>query len=331
MTALTRNENQWGFACGRVAVLEGRLIPYEFFMNLAGLERTDELFHRLQDTSLREHMVPGAVSWEDWSTIIDRYVHDTVISLRSNCPNPDLADIFTLSEDYLNLKRALQNRAGYPFNKSIFSEARLAEVASGATYLLPDCIRPAVASLASISGGEAENQLLADIVLDGAYLRHYRMLGMASGVPLVQRWVGLRVLSKALVALWRAARAGHSLKTYQQHFLPVGEADGVLNDVCAVPDPRSWGALVPGELRGFCEQAFEAAEDDQVSAFDLQSSNYLTAMARGVKLQTAGPERVAGYLWGLWVEAFNLKLVISGMLNKVEPGLLKSRIRETYV
>ena len=331
MTALTRSENKWGFACGRVAVLEGRLIPHEFFLNLAGLERAEDLFHRLQDTSLREHMVPGALSWEDWSTIIDRYVHDAVLSLRRNCPNPDLVDIFTLSEDYLNLKRAVQNRPGYPFNKSVFSEARLAQVASGMTRLLPDCIRPALASLAATPGGDAENQLLADIVLDGAYLRHYEVLGAASGAPLVKEWVHLRVLGRALVALWRAAGAGHSLKLFQQYFLPIGECDGILNDLCAMPDPRSWGALIPGELGDFWIRALEAEEDDQVSTFDLLSSNYMTAMARIAKLQTAGPERVAGYLWGLWVEAFNLKLVISGTLNKVEPGLLKSRIRETYV
>ena len=331
MTALTRSENKWGFACGRVAVLEGRLIPYEFFLNLAGLERAEDLFHRLQDTSLREHMVPGALSWEDWSTIIDRYVHDAVLSLRRNCPNPDLVDIFTLSEDYLNLKRAVQNRPGYPFNKSVFSEARLAQVASGMTRLLPDCIRPALASCAGISGGDGESQLLVDIVLDGAYLRHYRVLGEASGAPLVKEWVGLRVLARALVVLWRAARAGQDLKLYPQHFLPIGESDGILNDLCAMPDPRSWGAIIPGELGDFWSRALEAKEDDQVATFDLLSTNYMTAMARGVKLQTAGPERVAGYLWGLWVEAFNLKLVISGTLNKVEPGLLKSRIRETYV
>lgn len=331
MAALTRSENKWGFVCGRVSVLEGRLIPYEFFLNLAGLERADEMFQRLQDTSLREHMVPGAVSWEDWSTIIDTYVHDTVMSLRRNCPKPELADIFTLSEDYLNLKRAVQNRPGYPFNKSVFPDARLAEVASGTTNLLPDCIRPAVASLSGISGTDTETPLLVDIILDGAYLRHYRALGVGVGVPLVRDWVKLRVLGRALVTLWRAAKAGHPLKLYQQYFLPIGEMDGVLNDVCSMPDPRAWASLIPGDLGDFWNRALEAGEDDQVSTFDLLSTNYMTAMARGVKLQTAGPERVAGYLWALWVEAFNLKLVISGTLNKVEPGLLKSRIRETYV
>jgi len=44
-----------------------------------------------------------------------------------------------------------------------------------------------------------------------------------------------------------------------------------------------------------------------------------------------GPERVAGFLWGLWVEAFNMKLVISGKLNHIDSEALKIRVRETYV
>lgn len=331
LAALTKSQNKWGFACGRVSVLEGRLIPYEFFENLAGLEKVDDLFHRLQETSLREHMVPGAVSWEDWSTILDNYVHEQVVSLRRNCPNPGIADLFTLSEDYLNLKRAVQNRSGYPFNMNVFPEARLVEVASGTTNLLPDIIRPAVTSLSNVSGGDAESQMLVDIVLDGAYLRHYMALADELGVSMVRDWVKLRVLGRALVVLWRAARAGHSLKLYQQHFLPIGDFNGIITDLCSMADPRAWGSVIPGSLGDLWSQALEADEDEQVSLFEMLSANYLTAMSRRVKLQTAGPERVAGFLWGLWVEAFNLKLVISGKLNKLDAGLLKSRIRDTYV
>ena len=53
-------------------------------------------------------------------------------------------------------------------------------------------------------------------------------------------------------------------------------------------------------------------------------------MARLTKLQTMGPN-VAGFLWGLWVEAFNMKLVISGKLNHIDSEALKIRVRETYV
>ncbi|MFA7692235.1 MAG: V-type ATPase subunit [Candidatus Hydrogenedentes bacterium] len=331
MTTLTKSLNKWGFACGRVSVLEGRLTPFEFFESLAGLEKAEDLFHRLQDTSLREHMVPGTLSWEDWSTILDSYVHDQIVSLRSNSPEPGIADIFTLSDDYLNLKRALQNRVGYPFKTNLFTEARLTEVAAGSIQLLPDIIRPAIATLALLSNSDPESQMQIDIVLDGAYLRHYWYLVSDLKVPLISDWVKCRVMGKVLLILWRAARMGHSLKLYQQHLLPIADLDGLITDLCANPDVRTWGTIIPGDLSDLWEQALEAEEEEQVSTFELLCANYLTALAQRTKLQTAGPERLAGYLWGLWVEVFNLKLLISGKLNKLDADLLKRRIRNTYV
>lgn len=330
MVALTKSQNKWGFACGRVSALEARLMPYEFFVSLALLERTEDLFHRLQDTSLREYMVPGAVSWEDWSAIIDTYVNNTVVSLRGDSPSTALADLFTLSEDYLNLKRAVLNRAPFPFHASLFTEARLAEVASGGTSLLPDVIRPAIAQLSGM-GAEGQDAAVVDIVLDGAYLRHYLALAAQVQAPLIDFWARERVLSRAITALWRAARAGRSAKPFQQYFLPIGDLNGVVTDLIAAPDPRTWAGLIPGKIGDLFREALEAAEDEQAPRFEHVVGDYLTDIARRTKLQTAGPERVAGFLWGLWVEAFNLKLVISGKLNRIESDALKNRVRETYV
>lgn len=330
LAALTKSLNKWGFACGRISVFEGRMTPQDTFLSLASLERIEDMFQRLQETPLREHMIPNAVSWEDWSAVIDNYVFNQVVSIRNNIPNPSLADLFLLADDYMNLKRAVQNRAGYPFKTSVFSEARLAEVASGSPNLLEDVVRPAVASLTGIAN-MAEHQTTVDCVLDGAFLRHYLAIAEKLEIPVILEWAKLRVLSRAIVVLWRAVRAGHSLKSYQQHFLPIGEFNGLLSDMCASPDPVGWGALIPGHMADLWNIALESSEEEQVSKFELLTANYLTSSVRRAKLQTAGPERVAAYLWGLWIESFNFKLVISGKINKLDVGLIKSRIRETYV
>ena len=331
MGPLTKQQHEWGFVCGRISALEGELMTYEFFLALASLERPEELFHRLQDTSLRDFILPGAASWEDWSTIIDTYVHNRVMSLRRDSPDPAIANIFSLAEDYLNLKRALMNQGSYPFLTSILSEEKLAAVAGGDSNLLPDILRPSVALLSTSVGGDADNPFLVDIVLDGAYFRHYVALGASLNAPSITMWVNERALERALVVLWRAMRAGHPLKLYQQYFLPIGDYDGVIRDLMATSDPQAWGGLVPGAMGEFWRECQQYPEDEQIARFEALAANYLTELAKQAKLQTAGPERVAGYLWGLWVEAFNLKLVISGQLNRLEREILKSRVRGCYV
>ena len=339
MVPLSKDQHKWGFTCGRISVLEGKLLANDFFQSLVALERTEDVFHRLQDTPLRDSMVPGAVSWEDWGSIIDAYYRDLVISLWRGSPARAEANFLILTYDYLNLKRAIQHQGGaggvtppeYPFCMMLFPPDRLAAVASGNVSLLPDHLRPSAAMLTAGSGGGEENPFLVDMVLDGAYLRHLLALGADMDIPLITEWLKERVLAQAVVVLWRAARDGRPLKPYQQHFLPIGPFNGVLNELITTGDPRTWGNALPGMIGDLWAEAQQRPEDEQVIYFEQLVANYLTSLARRGKSQTAGPERVFGYMWGLYIEMFNLKLAISGRLNGIDADILKSRLRECYV
>ncbi|MCX5768928.1 MAG: V-type ATPase subunit, partial [Candidatus Hydrogenedentes bacterium] len=237
----------WGFASGRVSVLEGRLVPTEFFHALVAIEHSDDLLHRLQETQMREYLAPGA-TWEDWSAITDTYFCDHVASLRKDCPEPTVSDLFALSNDYINLKRALLNLGSYPMAFGTFSEGLLSSVAAGDLTALPREVRE---PLAGFSGGLAADpnaRLALDIVLDGAYLRQVLALGDKLGVPLIRSWLSEMTLARAAVALWRAARVGVNLRLYQQYFLPVAEHTAVLSEMISSGDPQNWGAIIPGEI-----------------------------------------------------------------------------------
>ncbi|HNT87499.1 MAG TPA: V-type ATPase subunit [Candidatus Hydrogenedentes bacterium] len=325
------NQHQWGFACGRISALEGQLLPEDLFHALAPLERVEDIFNRLQDTFLRDYMPSGGVHWTDWTSTIDTYFIDQTLSLRQDLPIPALADLFLLPFDYMNLKRAVLNRGQYPFGANVFSTDRLSDVAGGDASLLPDELRPLVASLAAIGGGEGESALLTDMALDGAYLRHVLAIAREVDAPLVSACLDLLVLGRAVVVLWRGAQSGQSLKRYERHFLPISAYNGVLEELIATSDTGAWRPLIPGAVGDVWEEAQQSAEEDQIMHFEQLLADRITALARQGKLQTAGPERVFGYLWALSVEGYNLKLIISGRVNGVDPDLLKRRLRACYV
>lgn len=330
MIPFTRNRHAWGFACGRVSVLESRLVTSEFLLALVSLERTDDLLHRLQETQVREYLVPGA-TWEDWSAIIDTCLHDQVLSLRENSPDPALTSLFLLANDYLNIKRALLNAGAYPFDPGMFGSDMLGAVAAGNTAMLPPELRDPLVALGGQWATDPDARLVLDLVLDGAYLRQMRNIGAALSVPWILWWLDEMILAQAAVTLYRAARAGIPFRLCQQHFLPMEPHDLLLAELMSVPDAGNWGALLPGEMGRLWAEAAQEPEDERVSRFGVMYYNYLTALARRVKLQTVGPERVFGYLWGLRVEAYNLKLIINGRLNGIDPDLLRRRLKEAYV
>jgi V/A-type H+-transporting ATPase subunit C len=328
--ALSRDQHDWGFASGRVSVLEGRLVTTEFHHSLVALEQSDDLLHRLQETQMREYLVPGA-TWEDWSAITDTYFCDHVASLRKDCPEPTVSDLFALSNDYINLKRALLNLGSYPMACGSFPEGLLASVAAGGLGSLPREVREPLSEFSSGFVSDPNARLALDIVLDGAYLRQVLALGDKLGVPLIRSWLSEMTLARAVVALWRAARGGTSLRLYQQYFLPVGEHTAVLGEMIGSGEPQNWGAIIPGAIGDLWLEAQQVDDDEQIMRFGVLMYNRLTAVARRGRLQTMGPERVFGYLWGLLVEIYNLKLIITGRLNGIDPDLLRRRLREAYV
>jgi len=330
LKALSKGQHRWGFVCGQISVLEGQLMSYDFFSSLASLEKTDDMLHRVQETTLREFMVPGAETWEDWSTIIDNYVHSQIYELKKSCPSSEITDVFLLSEDYINLKRALNGKEAI-FPKNIFSEARLSEVAAGNPSLFPELIRPTISTICNPAGVQTENPLIIDIILDGCYLRHYLWLLTKLNCPLLKDWVEARILSKIVVVLWRALKIGHNLKIFNQYLLPLEPFNNLINEVCSTTEVRTWGNIIPGVIGDIWRECFELSEDEQIPKFEQKVSDLLTDMAKLAKLQTMGPERVGAFCWGQNVEAFNLKLIISGKLNGLPSNMLKDRIRQTYV
>lgn len=330
MIALSKEQHRWGFVSAQISVLEGRMIPFEFFVNLSTVERTEDMFHRLQETAVREFMIPGAVTWEDWSTIIDNYVHAQIGELRKTSPKPYITDVFLLSEDYINLKRVLNGKAP-TFPKNLFTEERLTEVAGGNVSLFPDLIRPAMTSLTSPGGTHTENPIIVDIILDGCYLRHYLDLIGKLDCPLLDQWAQLRVLSKIIVLLWRAVKNGYNMKLFSQYLLPLEPFNHLITELCNTSELRSWGAIIPGEAGDIWRECFELPEEEQISKFEQNMCDLLTQYVKKAKLQTMGPERVGAFCWGLHIEAFNLKLIISGKLNGLVTSVIKDRIRQTYV
>jgi hypothetical protein len=101
-----KNNSRWGFVSGRISVLEGKLLPRDFFMNLIAQEHLGDLIQHLQDTFLRDYLMPGTV-WDDFSYVCDRCFYEMALSLKGDAPSSLPVDLFLLQGDYLNLKSAL--------------------------------------------------------------------------------------------------------------------------------------------------------------------------------------------------------------------------------
>lgn len=325
MVPRIKQNSKWGFVCGRISVLEARLVSMDFYATLLAQEHLDDLIPHLQDTFLREYLGPGS-PWEDFSALTDRCFFELALSLREDCPDPTPVDLFLLNGDYMNLKNALVGSTSFPFRTIWLSSEKLSAIAGGDNNQLPEIVQEAgVASLR-----ESTDTAALDAALDGVYLRHLLKLAQGFGNPTIEECVKERVLSRAVGVVWRAVRLQAGVRNHQQYFLPLEDFTPVLSDLMASPDVRAWSGILSGPVGDLFEKALEFPEDEQVSQFELMCANRLTCSARDGIYQTAGPERVFSFLVALYAEMQNVKLVVCGRLNRVDLDLLRRRLRVCY-
>ncbi len=318
----------WGFVCGRVSTLEARLLTTEFFQTMVSHPHLEDVMRQLQDTPLRDFFVAGS-DFQDWSGIIDRYFHDVVKSIRKDCPNPAIANLFILRDDYQNLKIAVTGQNTFPFPSATLEPDKLSGVSGGDASHLPSPFREAATeALASVE--ETRGHQMVDVILDAAYLRHLLSLCETTKAPLVCTYIRDFVLARALVALWRRHRAQVPVKALQRYVLPMGSLTSILNGVLNAGEPAHWPDVVRGRLGELLRQAIEEESDDPARRFEDLSTNYLVTLTRRGQGQVSGPERILAYLRTLASEAHNLKLIVCGRLSRIEPEGLKRRMRVAH-
>ena len=328
MVPKIKNNMRWGFVSGRISVLEGKLLPREFFLNLIAQDHLDDLLQHLQETFLKEYLSPGTV-WEDFTDLCDRCFYEMAVSIKGDCPSSLPASLFLLQGDYLNLKSALKGSSDFQFPFGLLPQEKLLSIGLGDRFDFPSFLqRSETSAPGEVDEMDAE---VLDILLDGAYLRNLLSIARELKSELISAYIHDRVLSYIVIILWRALRQQQTLRRYQQYLLPLGDFTPVVTELSSMPNTENWPSVLGGTIGEILSESLELPQDDQISGFEHRSTNHLTQIAGYAKMQTAGPERVFSFLVGLQIEIQNLKLVVNGRLNRIDRTLLRQRLKEGYV
>jgi V/A-type H+/Na+-transporting ATPase subunit C len=319
-----KNRPEWGFVCGRISALEGKLLLKEFYPSIIDMTHTEDIFQHLQGTFIEDYLDPG-IPWEDFSAIADRCFYDLAVSIREDSPSPVPADLFLIRNDYLNIKYALSGMEGVPFLPGTISEHIVYSILDRDYSDLPAPFRERITG-AAIDINELD-EAVSDVFVDGAYLRH--MLDLASQIdsPLIRVLVRELVVGHTVSALWRVLRQDRDLKSVVDYIVPIGEENSLVFELSDMSDPAAWPDIIGGEIGDLFSRALQMPFEEQVSTFELKVTNLVLHMAAYAHFETAGPERVFDFLMALEAEMQNLKLVVTGKINRIDAGSLGARLR----
>lgn len=322
-----RNRTEWGFVCGRISALEGKLLSKDFFRTILEMHHTDDIFQHFQGSLIEDYLDPG-IPWEDFSAVADQCFYDMAVSIRDESPSPVPADLFLIKNDYLNIKSGLAGIPGTPFPPGVMPHEKVEAIMDGDYSELPSSFGAKLTD-AGIDLDDMDPSI-SDVFIDGAYMRHLFEISEKIDSPMIHDCIDIRILGYAITSLWRISRQDRAVNELIQYlFVPEDESRVVL-DLADAADPAQWPAIVGGEIGDLLARTLQASYDEQISTFELKIINFILHMVTQARKETSGPERVFAFLMALEAEMQNLKLVVTGKINRIDPDILDQRLRYIY-
>lgn len=313
----------WTYASGRAAAIEGQVLEREALERLAAADSPSALAAALAESPLRAAGLAEADGSASAAEAINSCYAAAGEALRQSCPDGTLADLFALPRTYAGLKSrlraALAEAQGAPPDRAagpdLLGELPADGEAAAALGLL-------AAVLAEDDRPEAPMAL--DLVLDSARLIEALRLAGALGSEEVGAHVRDEVGVRAALVLWRArllaAQEAEGESSGLARWLPRLFLRGPL---AAGPAGRLWALELPSwppalaaelapDLGG---EAFGSGEEERLPGWELAAFRWLAARARRMRSAAFGVERVYSYAWALAAEERDVRLAAMARLR----------------
>lgn len=321
-----RDDIAYGYAVGRVRVLEGRLLPPATFERLLDAPDLREQRRVLAETHVGRYL-EGAETAADvegglGTSLADLY--DEFLE-RAGLPSA-VVTYFQVPYDYANLRVAVKARVLGISAKGAFSRLGsidpAAFVAEGAS--LPAVMRDVLEAW----DGAEEPPDLEDVesVVDRAMFAALSAAARASKVRFLRELTVLRVDIANARQLVRSAARGGRFGGSAVLLIPGGSAE--------IERLASGGSrMTPGELaeaigRTRALGAMAGSDIADAARFDPAADSVLGGRMRAARRAAGGAEPVLAYVLAREAEVLQLRTVIVGKLAGLDVESIRARLRE---
>lgn len=249
-------------------------------------------------------------------------------------PDRRIVDVFRMKYDYHNAKAVVKAMAVGADAGHILSacgrvtpEKLLAAYNDERWNELPPVMAAAVEE-ARDTLAHTSNPQLADFVLDRAYFTELLAAARALESGFLTGYARLLIDSTNLRSFVRTARMGKDAEFLREALIPGGSVD---TGRFLVTDREGLAALFTHtELENAAVLGAEAAEGGALTQFELACDNAVNAYISRAKLVSFGEEPLVAYLSAVESEMTAIRMILTGRLAGIEPGVIRERLRDMY-
>jgi V/A-type H+-transporting ATPase subunit C len=309
----------YGYAVGRIRILETRLLPAGFFDRLLKTNSTSDVLRLMEET---------AYAAEGFATDYERAFEDELLRvyrfLQDLTEDAPEIQVFLRRWDIHNLKLlVVTDGQGKPSNLGMIPWTELRQLVASETYGdLPPEVQAVLAALPETGPARAA-------ALDQAYYRFgRRILGRRPGILRDYWWA--RVDLTNLLIFLRLRKLGASGQEFDNFMVEPGFIrPEVWRSQFEADQPELALLLDRTPYRYLWQESEEVL--NEIPVLEREIDNYLLKVIAAAKRVPLGIEPLIGYLLAKEREILNLRLVFTGKLNKLPAETVKRRLRHVYV
>ncbi len=317
---------RYGYAVGRVRVLEGRMLSGGTYERLLDAPTFTEQKRVLSDSPYGRFL-EEAETVEGIERGLDRALDELYgFLVTANLPLPVIR-FFRVRYDYANLEARLKAELlGVPVDDLLVGLGTVpVEVIKGPPAQLPAFLRSIHTALAAEEHVVTEEQITAavdlalfeDLRASASSSKSRFLAGLAA---LMIDLANVKALLRARSKSWRAPDAEALLLAGGT--MPASE----LMKLYPAPVAEIAEALVKrGPLKGV-----SAERISQLGDFDVLADDLVVRYLKRARMVAAGPEPVIGYVMARQAEVMMLRTLLIGRLSGVPTEVLRRRLRERY-
>ena len=319
----------------RVRAMETTLLTAERMERLLEARSDEEVSKLLQDCGYPEL---DAARPEAMDAALSQAREELLTDLGDGAPDPRYIDIFKLKYDYHNAKAILKAAAmGTSPDRMLMDMGRIGAaelktaVESGELDKLPGALPAAVAEAKSVLDTTRDPQL-SDIVLDRWCYRDMAALAEETGSAFLRGYVAVQVDAVNLRTAVRTLRMGKGADFLLGALLEGGD---LAPD--AVAKAASSGAAGLRELYGAtrfrdaAEAGAEALKGGPLTAFEKLCDDAVGDYLAGAQSVPFGEAPLVSYLAARETEYTNLRILLMGRAAGIDPAVIRTRLRASYV
>lgn len=347
-----RDSIRYGFAVGRVRVLETKVFGAATFERLVDAPDFAEQLRILSDTVYGRYLAHAQTA-DDVERGLDEALDDFYGFLDGSNLPPSVVRSFRVRYDFQNLKGALKaDLLGVPPTEMLVGLGTIAveefalpledlpeplgslaeEIAEREAGEESRRARLSSASVGEASGGAArarEDELVSiDATVDRAMFVELARLAKESRSRFLRGLVRLEIDIANVKALLRARLSDLAFDRAREFMVEGGSISAKeLEELYSMPFVESGERLASlPALRGM-----QAGELSSPERLDVIADNIVVAYLREARQVTIGAEPVIAYVMGRQAEVRAVRTLLMGKLAELDESVLRARLRDLYV